>query len=196
MTAARVSPGRENTRGTFDIQERNIMEELKQIIRDIPDFPKEGILFKDITPLLGDAARFAQAIDQFKARYEEKGIGAVVGIEARGFIFASALAYALGTACVMVRKPGKLPYKTFEESYALEYGTDAVQIHQDALSPNQKVVLIDDVLATGGTMAATANLVKNNFNAEIVEVAFLIELEFLNGRDKLKGLPIHSLIQF
>jgi len=172
------------------------MEELKQIIRDIPDFPKEGILFKDIAPLLGDAKQFAKVIDHLKERYAGKSVEAVVGIEARGFIFASALAYALGAGCVMVRKPGKLPYQTFRESYALEYGTDAVEIHQDALSKNQRVVVIDDVLATGGTMGATVNLVKSRFDAEIVEVAFLIELEFLSGRAKLKDLPVHSLIKY
>ncbi|MCH8313313.1 MAG: adenine phosphoribosyltransferase [Nitrospinae bacterium] len=172
------------------------METLKSVIRDIPDFPKEGIVFKDITPLLANADALKKTIDIFKDRYAGKGITAVVGIEARGFIFASALAYALGAGTVLVRKPGKLPYKTFKQSYALEYGTDAVEIHQDAFQPGQKIVILDDVLATGGTVAATTNLIKNNFKVEIVEVAFLIELDFLKGREKIKDLPIFSLMHF
>jgi adenine phosphoribosyltransferase len=120
----------------------------------------------------------------------------VVGIEARGFIFAATLAYALGAGCVMVRKPGKLPYKTFKQTYDLEYGTDTIEIHQDALKEGERVVVIDDVLATGGTMAATVELVRKNFQAEIVEVTFIMELNFLNGREKLKDLPLYSIIQF
>lgn len=174
----------------------NDIETLKAVIRDIPDFPKEGIIFKDITPLLANADIFKKTIDLLKDRYAGKGIDAVVGVEARGFIFASALAYALGAGTVLVRKPGKLPYKTFRQSYTLEYGTDAVEIHQDAFEPGQKVVILDDVLATGGTIAATTNLIKNNFKAEIVEVAFLIELDFLKGREKIKDLPVHSLINY
>ena len=172
------------------------MEALKQIIRDIPDFPKEGIIFKDIAPLLGDPVQFAKVVDHLKDRYAGKKIDRVVGIEARGFIFASALAYALGAGCVMVRKPGKLPYKTFQQTYDLEYGTDTVEIHQDALKDGERVVVIDDVLATGGTMAATVDLIRENFKAEIVEAAFLIELTFLNGHEKLKDLPRYSLIQY
>ena len=118
-------------------------------------------------------------------------------MEARGFIFASALAYALAAGTTMVRKPGKLPYITFQETYSLEYGTDTIEIHQDAFQPGERILLIDDVLATGGTVAATMNLIRNNFeNIEIVEVAFLIELDFLNGREKIKDAPIHSLIHF
>ncbi len=172
------------------------MEELKTIIRDIPDFPKEGIVFKDITPLLSDPVHFTKVIDSLKMRYTGKKIDMVVGIEARGFIFAATLAYALGAGCVIVRKPGKLPYKTFEQSYSLEYGTDSIEIHQDALKQGQRVVLIDDVLATGGTMAAAVQLINKNFQAEIVEASFIIELTFLNGKDKLKNLPIFSMIQF
>ena len=172
------------------------MEALKQIIRDIPDFPKPGIIFKDIAPLLGDPVQFATVVDHLKERYTGKKIDHVVGIEARGFIFAATLAYALGAGCVMVRKPGKLPYKTFKQTYDLEYGTDTVEIHQDALKKDERVVVIDDVLATGGTMAATVDLIRENFHAEIVEVAFIIELEFLNGRDKLKNLPMYSVVQF
>ena len=172
------------------------MEALKQIIRDIPDFPKPGIIFKDIAPLLGDPVQFTTVVDHLKERYTGKKIDHVVGIEARGFIFAATLAYALGAGCVMVRKPGKLPYKTFKKTYDLEYGTDTVEIHQDALKKGERVVLIDDVLATGGTMAATVDMIRENFHAEIVEAAFIIELTFLNGRDKLKNLPLYSVIQF
>ncbi len=174
----------------------NDIETLKSVIRDIPDFPKEGIIFKDITPLLTNASAFKTTIDILKNRYAGKGIEAVVGIEARGFIFASALAYALGAGTVLVRKPGKLPYKTFKQAYTLEYGTDAVEIHQDAFDPGQKIVILDDVLATGGTIAATKNLIQNNFKAEIVEAAFLIELDFLKGREKIKDVPVFSLMNF
>ncbi len=174
----------------------NDIETFKAVIRDIPDFPKEGIIFKDITPLLANADIFKKTIDILKDRYAGKGIDAVVGIEARGFIFASALAYALGAGTVLVRKPGKLPHKTFKQSYTLEYGTDAVEIHQDAFEPGQKIVILDDVLATGGTIAATTHLIKNNFKAEIVEVAFLIELDFLKGREKIKDLPAFSLMHY
>jgi adenine phosphoribosyltransferase len=172
------------------------MEGLKDIIRDIPDFPKEGIIFKDIAPLLADAKQLSKVVNIFKDRYSSKQIDMVVGIEARGFIFGSALAYALGAGYIMVRKPGKLPYKTFQKTYSLEYGTDTVEIHQDALSAGQRVIIIDDVLATGGTAGAVANLVSENFSAEIIELAFLIELNFLKGREKLPDVPVHSLIQY
>ena len=173
------------------------METVKQIIRDIPDFPKKGIVFKDITPLLTDATAFGKTINTLKERYSEKQVDTIVGVEARGFIFASALAYALNAGTTMVRKPGKLPYKTYQETYSLEYGNDTIEIHQDAFQEGERIVLIDDVLATGGTLAATLNLIRKNFkNVEIEEVAFLIELDFLNGREKLKGTPIHSLIHF
>ena len=173
------------------------MDTVKQIVRDIPDFPKKGIVFKDITPLLADADAFKKTINTLKERYSEKQIDKVVGVEARGFIFASALAYALNAGTTMVRKPGKLPYKTYQETYSLEYGTDTIEIHQDAFNENERIILIDDVLATGGTLTATLNLIRNNFkNVEIEEVAFLIELDFLKGREKLKGIPIHSLIHY
>ena len=173
------------------------METVKQIIRDIPDFPKKGIVFKDITPLLADATAFRKTINTLKERYSEKQVDTIVGVEARGFIFASALAYALNAGTTMVRKPGKLPYKTYQETYSLEYGNDTIEIHQDALQEGERIVLIDDVLATGGTLAATLNLIRKNFkNVEIEEVAFLIELDFLNGREKLKRTPIHPRIHF
>ena len=173
------------------------MESVKQIIRDIPDFPKKGIIFKDITPLLADASAFRKIINTLKERYSAKQIDRVVGVEARGFIFASALAYALEAGTTMVRKPGKLPYSTFQETYSLEYGTDTIEIHQDAFQPGERIVVIDDVLATGGTLAATLNMIRKNFKSvEILEVAFLIELDFLSGREKIKDVPIHSLIHF
>jgi adenine phosphoribosyltransferase len=173
------------------------MESVKHIIRDVPDFPKEGIIFKDITPLLADPVAFQKTINILKDRYANKNVDAVVGVEARGFIFASALAFALGTGVVMVRKPGKLPYKTFQETYSLEYGTDTVEVHQDAFKSGQNVIIIDDVLATGGTLAATLDLIQKNFeNVNIVEVAFLIELDFLSGRKKLKDSPVYSMIHY
>jgi adenine phosphoribosyltransferase len=173
------------------------MESVKKIIRDIPDFPKEGIVFKDITPLLADASVFRKIINTLKERYRDKQIDKVVGVEARGFIFASALAYALEAGTTMVRKPGKLPYKTYHKTYSLEYGTDTVEIHQDAFHPGERIVVIDDVLATGGTIEATLSLIRNNFESvKIVETAFLIELDFLNGRKKLKDTPIHSIIHY
>ena len=173
------------------------MESIKQIIRDIPDFPKEGIIFKDITPLLADASAFGKIINTLRERYADKQIDTVVGVEARGFIFASALAYALEAGTTMVRKPGKLPYKTYQETYSLEYGTDTIEIHQDAFQLGERIIVIDDVLATGGTLGATLKLIRSNFESvEIVETAFFIELDFLNGREKLKDTPIHSLIHY
>ena len=173
------------------------MESVKQIIRDVPDFPKKGIIFKDITPLLGDPVAFQKTINSLKDRYADKLVDAVVGVEARGFIFASALAYALGAGVVMVRKPGKLPYKTFQETYSLEYGSDTVEIHQDALRSGQNIIVIDDVLATGGTLSATLNLIRKNFKTvNVLEVVFLIELDFLKGREKLKDAPVYSMIHY
>ena len=173
------------------------MESVKQIIRDVPDFPKKGIIFKDITPLLGDPVAFQKTINSLKDRYADKPVDAVGGVEARGFIFASALAYALGAGVVMVRKPGKLPYKTFQETYSLEYGSDTVEIHQDALRSGQNIIVIDDVLATGGTLSATLNLIRKNFKTvNVLEVVFLIELDFLKGREKLKDAPVYSMIHY
>jgi adenine phosphoribosyltransferase len=169
--------------------------DLASIIRNVPDFPKPGIQFKDVTTLLKDGPAFRKIIDDWKARYSGQVITAIVGAEARGFIFGGALAYAMGLPFVPARKKGKLPATTISEQYDLEYGTASVEIHVDALRPGDRVVLVDDLLATGGTMAATASLVER-LGAEIVEVVFVIELPFLKGRAKLAGLPVHTLVAF
>ena len=169
--------------------------DIETAIRNVPDFPKPGIQFKDITPVLGDARLFAGSIDMLAAHHRDAGIDAVVGIDARGFIFAAAAACQLDAAFVPVRKQGKLPYKTIEESYALEYGEATVAIHEDALKPGARVLLLDDLLATGGTASAAVNLVQK-VGAEIVEIGFLIELTFLNGREKLGSLPIQSVVTY
>jgi len=166
--------------------------ELAPFIRDIPDFPKPGIIFKDITPLLGDPAALKDTVEQLIAPFENEGIEIVTGVESRGFIFAAAAAIRLGAGFVPIRKPGKLPADTIAESYELEYGTDTVEIHSDAIAPGQKVLMLDDLLATGGTMSAACKLVKK-LGGEIVSSGFVIELGFLNGRDKLE-CPVHSLM--
>jgi adenine phosphoribosyltransferase len=171
------------------------MEELKSKIRDIPDFPKKGIIFKDITTLLGDARGFNQAISALVERYRDKKIDVVVGIEARGFIVGAPVAYALKTGFVPIRKPGKLPYKSTSASYSLEYGTNTIEIHEDAIKKGQKVLILDDLLATGGTIEAAAGLVKK-MGGDVVELGFLIELTFLNGREKLKDFNVHSLMSY
>ena len=171
------------------------MDQLKEIIRDIPDFPKKGIIFKDITTLLADAKSFHRMVDLLAHRYVGEKIDQIVGIEARGFILGSALAYKLGTGITLVRKPGKLPYKTRSINYELEYGTDTLEIHEDAFKPGDKVIVADDLLATGGTMAAVVDLVEQ-FGAEIHECAFMAELEFLNGRAKLPEGKVYSLLKF
>lgn len=171
------------------------MEQLKAIIRDVPDFPKEGIVFKDITTLLADAKSFQRVIDIMAHRYIDREIDLVLGVEARGFIMGSALAYKLGKGIVLVRKPGKLPYKTFSTEYELEYGTDELHIHQDAIKKGQKVLIADDLLATGGTVEAVIDLIEK-MGGEVVECAFLAELEFLKGKDKLKPHDVYSLLQF
>jgi adenine phosphoribosyltransferase len=171
------------------------MDQLKSIIRDIPDFPKKGIVFKDITTLLADAKSFHRMVDLLAHRYLGEKIDQIVGIEARGFILGSALAYKLGTGITLVRKPGKLPYKTRSISYELEYGSDTLEIHEDAFKPGEKVTIADDLLATGGTMAAVVDLVEQ-FGAEIHECAFMAELEFLEGRSKLPEGKVFSLLKF
>ena len=168
---------------------------LEQYIRNIPDFPKEGILFKDITTLLNDKKAFKQSIDELAKLVKDKHIEYIVAAEARGFIFGGALAYKLGCSFVPVRKPGKLPFKTYKHTYALEYGEDTLEIHQDAFPPNSKVLILDDLLAIGGTALAMVKLVKK-LNADIVAIAFLIELTFLKGRKKINKYPIISLIKY
>ena len=172
-----------------------IEELLKKAIRDIPDFPKKGIIFKDITPLLQDAGLFKKAIDQLCEPFKDKNIDVIVSIESRGFIFGAAMAYKLGAGFVPVRKKGKLPYKTHAITYDLEYGQDTLEIHQDAVTKGTRVLILDDVLATGGTLAGVVHLIKK-MGGEIVGIGFLIELTFLNGRDKNKGQDIFSLIKF
>ena len=169
--------------------------DISQAIRNIPDFPKPGIQFKDITPVLADARLFAGSIDLLTDKFRPGVVDAVVGIDARGFIFAAAAAKKLNAGFVPVRKKGKLPYETIEQDYALEYGNATVAMHTDALKSGARVVLIDDLLATGGTSAAAVELVKK-LGAQILEISFLIELKFLNGRDKLKGLPVRSIIAY
>lgn len=169
--------------------------DLASVIRNVPDFPKPGIQFKDITTLLQNPQAFREVIDGWKKRYEGKDVTAIVGADARGFIFGGALAYAMSLPFIPARKKGKLPAETISESFALEYGTDTVEIHVDALKPSDRVVLIDDLLATGGTMAAIAKLVKK-LGAQVVEAAFVIELTTLKGRQKLAGVPVHSLVEF
>ena len=172
-----------------------VVGELKRRIRDIPDFPKPGILFRDITPLLSDGRAFRQTIDYLGERYVDKQIDVVVGVEARGFIMGAALAYKLEAGNILIRKSGKLPYKTHRTTYALEYGTDTLEIHQDAIQPGQRVLVSDDLLATGGTIAAAVDLVRK-LGGEIVELCFLIELTALKGRERLKDYSIFSLIQY
>lgn len=171
------------------------MEDLKRKIRDVPDFPKPGILFKDITPLLADVRSFQRVIDLLAKRYADKAIDYVVGVESRGFIFASALAYRIDAGFIPVRKRGKLPYKTEKVEYALEYGTDSVEIHSDAVHQGSRVLVVDDLLATGGTAKATCDLVEKTGGC-VVECAFVIELGFLKGREKMKGREVFSLIQY
>jgi adenine phosphoribosyltransferase len=172
-----------------------MVDQLKQAIRDVPDFPKKGILFKDITTLCKDASSFQRMVDLMGHRYVGKRIDLVVGIEARGFVVGAALAYKLGAGVVLVRKPGKLPHKTHKASYSLEYGTDSLEIHQDAIEPGQNVVIADDLLATGGTAAAVAGLV-NSMGANIVECSFIVELDELKGREKLAPHPVYSLLSY
>ena len=169
--------------------------EIAERVRNIPDFPKPGIQFKDITPVLADPKVFAGAIDLLVHNHVPGSIAAVVGIDARGFIFAAAAALRLGAGFVPIRKKGKLPYLTHESSYDLEYGSNTVAIHVDAIAPGSKVLLVDDLLATGGTAGAAISLLQM-IGASIVEATFLIELGFLNGRQKLDGVPVRSIVQY
>jgi adenine phosphoribosyltransferase len=174
---------------------RATRSEIESAIRNIADFPKPGIQFKDITPVLADARLFSGCIDLLTDHVKPGAVDAVVGIDARGFIFAAAAAIKLQAGFIPVRKKGKLPYQTHEQEYDLEYGTATVAVHVDALKPGSRVLLIDDLLATGGTAAAAAALVQQ-LGAQILEISFLIELSFLNGRDKLKKYPIRSLVTY
>jgi len=169
--------------------------DLKQMIRSVPDFPKPGINFFDITTLLKDPAGLKATIDALSAPFSDAGIDAVVGIESRGFILGSAVAQQIGAGFIPVRKPGKLPAKAIKEIYELEYGKDAIEIHADAIEPGQRVLIVDDVLATGGTAAATTRLVKQ-LGGTLHGLAFLIELTFLNGKSKLIGESVFSVLQY
>ena len=169
--------------------------DIERAIRNIPDFPKPGIQFKDITPVLADARLFSDSIDLLTEHFKPGSVDAIVGIDARGFIFAAAAAMKLQAGFVPVRKKGKLPYQTYEQQYGLEYGTATVAVHVDALKPGSRVLLIDDLLATGGTAAAAAALVRR-LGAQILEISFLIELGFLGGRKKLKDYPVRSLVVY
>jgi adenine phosphoribosyltransferase len=169
--------------------------EIERAIRNVPDFPKPGIQFKDITPVLADARLFAGAIDLLVDGLKPGSVNAVVGIDARGFIFAAAVALRLGAGFIPVRKKGKLPFDTHEESYDLEYGSNTVAIHVDAVRPGERVILVDDLLATGGTASAAAALLKR-IGAEVMEISFLVELSFLKGREKLQGFPVRSLVVY
>ncbi len=171
------------------------MNDLKSIIRDVHDFPKKGIVFKDITTLLQDAKSYQRMVDLISHRYVGEHIDKVVVVEARGFIIGSALAYKLGAGVVLVRKPGKLPSETFSKTYSLEYGTDTLEIHKDAIKQGEKILISDDLLATGGTMAAVVDLVHGT-GGDIVECCFMAELEFLEGRKKLPEGKVYSLLKF
>lgn len=168
---------------------------LKSYIRDVPDFPKPGIIFKDITPLLGDPKAFAAMIDAFADKYRDSGITRVCGIESRGFILGAALALRLNVGFVPIRKAGKLPYKKIRREYSLEYGTDAIEIHADSVVRGEKVLLIDDLIATGGTAQAAVALLQD-IGAEIVGVAFAVELEFLKGREKFDQSTYFALLKY
>ncbi len=171
------------------------MDDLKKLIREIPDYPKPGILFYDLTTLLQDPRGFHSLVDQLCSHYEGKKVDIVAGIEARGFIFAPALAYRLGAGFVPVRKPKKLPWKTTSITYQLEYGSDSLEIHQDAVRPGHRVLLCDDLLATGGTAAAAIGLIRQ-LGGEMAGAAFAVELNFLRGRAKLAGVDVFSLLKY
>lgn len=173
----------------------SIEERIKTAIRDVPDFPTPGVIFKDITPLLNNPACFHEVIEHFHARYKPLDIDHIVAIESRGFLFGAPLAYAMGVGLSLVRKPGKLPWKTHAVDYALEYGKDTVEIHVDGVEEGSRVVIVDDVLATGGTAQATCKLVEA-CGAKVVECGFLIELLFLDGRQKLADYSTHSLAKY
>jgi len=171
------------------------MKELQALVRDIPNFPKEGIIFKDITPLLRDPGSFGKVVDKIAGKFSRKKVDLVACVEARGFILGGAIAYRLGAGLVPVRKKGKLPYRTKRITYALEYGKDTLEIHEDAIHEGERVLIVDDLLATGGTAKAVVELVRS-LGGRVVGVVFLIELSFLKGRERLKGYPVSSLLSF
>lgn len=178
-----------------EMGDEKIIQNIKKLIRDVPDFPKKGIIFRDITPFLANHEVFLETIKYLSLRYKEKGIKKVIGIEARGFIIASPLALEIGAGFVPVRKKGKLPYKTLSVEYLLEYGKDTLQIHEDAINKGESVIIIDDVLATGGTAKAVCELVEK-LGGKVEEILMLIELEALKGREKLKDYNVFSLIKY
>lgn len=169
--------------------------DLKETIRSIPGWPIEGVIFRDLTTLMQDPRAFRESCDILYDRYKTLGIDKIVGIDARGFVFGAVLAYKLGIGFVPVRKKGKLPHKTIQESYSLEYGQDTLEIHEDAIQEGEKVVIVDDLIATGGTVGATVNLV-TKLKADLVECAFVVELPDLKGRDKIPGCPVFSITEF
>jgi adenine phosphoribosyltransferase len=171
------------------------MDHLKATIREVPDWPKKGILFYDITTLLKNGPAFREVIDDLIAPYKDKMVDLVLGVEARGFIFAPSVALVLGVGFVPVRKPGKLPAATHKVTYDLEYGSDCLEIHQDAIKPGQRVLIVDDLIATGGTAKAVAQMVQE-MGGTVVGLAFVVELEFLNGREKLSGFDVTSLLKY
>lgn len=171
------------------------MKILSKLIRDIPDFPKKGIIFKDITPLLKDAKGFRKSVDKIASKFARANIDYVLSVEARGFIFGAAVAYKLGAGLIPVRKKGKLPFLTHRVTYELEYGTDTLEIHQDAITAGSRILIVDDLLATGGTAAGVVKLIEQ-LKGKVVGAAFLIELKFLKGREKLKGQKVVSLIKY
>ncbi len=173
----------------------DIIEKLRAAVRDVPDFPKKGILFKDITPVLNDPVLFRASIDLFLERCRGKNVDKIVGIDARGFLFGSAVAYELGLGFVPIRKRGKLPYRTDTANYSLEYGEAEMEMHTDAIREGERVVLVDDLLATGGTSAAAAALIRNA-GADLIEAQFLIELEFLEGRKRLEPTPVTAFLKY
>ncbi len=172
-----------------------ISESLVRLIRDIPDYPRPGILFRDITPLLGDPSALAESISLLAEPFMGRGIQKVAAVEARGFIFGSSVALALGAGFVPIRKKGKLPWKTRAATYDLEYGTDTLEVHQDAFTPGESVLVVDDLLATGGTVGAVRKLIEDQ-GAHLSGMAFLVELDFLQGRETLGSVPVHSLIHY
>ncbi len=171
------------------------IEQITKAIRDVPDFPIAGVLFKDIMPVLADAKLFKETIDLFVARYKGQGIAKIAAVDARGFLFAGAVATQIGAGLIPIRKKGKLPYKTIEETYSLEYGTATLTMHVDAIQKGEKILIMDDLLATGGTALASAHLVEK-LGGQIADLAFLVELDFLKGREKLAGYPLYAPIVF